>query len=64
MLYEWNKDIDDFDILPSSVVGMKTLTADCMRYKRLGKSSKKSTNIPMANCCHYIRTFRGNKSKE
>ena len=41
MLYEWNKDIDDFDILPSSVAGMKTLTADCMLIQAIGEEFKK-----------------------
>lgn len=36
-LYEWNKDVKDFKELPSSLSGMKTLSADCMLIQTIGE---------------------------
>ena len=40
-LYEWNKDVKDFKELPSSLSGMKTLSADCMLIQAIEEEFKK-----------------------
>lgn len=41
MLKEWNVDVDDFNQLPCSPAGMKTLSADCMLIQAIGEEFKK-----------------------
>ena len=40
-LYEWNKDVVDFNELLCSISGMKTLSADCMLIQAIGEEFKK-----------------------
>jgi len=40
-LYEWNKDVADFNELLCSVSGMKTVSADCMLIQAIGEEFKK-----------------------
>ena len=40
-LYEWNKDVVDFNELLCSVSGMKTVSADCMLIQAIGEEFKK-----------------------